>query len=149
MARTEEKEVIHLLPIKDKTGVIPQSVERGTTLFFTDWSLIDLICQCEDFTSVCLFAVVKKQMQEEEQEEEEEEAADELEEFENGENDVLFVSVSEEWNIFTTLTEHFQICVVVSRVLHRYGGPEVSKCKSRNDISWLANTCVLLTNVVL
>lgn len=31
MARTEEKEVIHLLPIKDKTGVIPQSVERGTT----------------------------------------------------------------------------------------------------------------------
>lgn len=30
MARTEEKEVIHLLPIKDKTGVIPQSVERGT-----------------------------------------------------------------------------------------------------------------------
>ncbi|XP_038554074.1 nucleolar complex protein 3 homolog isoform X1 [Micropterus salmoides] len=28
MARTEEKEVIHLLPIKDKTGVIPQSVER-------------------------------------------------------------------------------------------------------------------------
>lgn len=31
MARTEEKEVIHLLPIKDRTGVIPQSVERGTT----------------------------------------------------------------------------------------------------------------------
>lgn len=30
MSRTEEKEVIHLLPIKDKTGVIPQSVERGT-----------------------------------------------------------------------------------------------------------------------
>lgn len=30
MARTEEKEVIHLLPIKDKTGIIPQSVERGT-----------------------------------------------------------------------------------------------------------------------
>lgn len=29
MARMEEKEVIHLLPIKDKTGVIPQSVERG------------------------------------------------------------------------------------------------------------------------
>lgn len=29
MARTEEKEVIHLLPIKDRTGVIPQSVERG------------------------------------------------------------------------------------------------------------------------
>nr|XP_046233058.1 nucleolar complex protein 3 homolog [Scatophagus argus] len=28
MARTEEKEVVHLLPIKDKTGVIPQSVER-------------------------------------------------------------------------------------------------------------------------
>ncbi|XP_041818625.1 nucleolar complex protein 3 homolog [Chelmon rostratus] len=28
MARMEEKEVIHLLPIKDKTGVIPQSVER-------------------------------------------------------------------------------------------------------------------------
>ncbi|KAE8283730.1 Nucleolar complex protein 3-like protein [Larimichthys crocea] len=28
MARTEEKEVIHLLPIKDKTGVIPQSMER-------------------------------------------------------------------------------------------------------------------------
>ncbi|XP_074519640.1 nucleolar complex protein 3 homolog [Halichoeres trimaculatus] len=28
MARTEEKEVIHLLPIKDKRGVIPQSVER-------------------------------------------------------------------------------------------------------------------------
>uniref|UniRef100_H3DMG8 Nucleolar complex protein 3 homolog n=1 Tax=Tetraodon nigroviridis TaxID=99883 RepID=H3DMG8_TETNG len=30
MARTEEKEVIHLLPIKDRTGIIPQSVERGT-----------------------------------------------------------------------------------------------------------------------
>ncbi|XP_023150719.1 nucleolar complex protein 3 homolog [Amphiprion ocellaris] len=28
MARTEEKEVIHLLPIKDKTGLIPQSIER-------------------------------------------------------------------------------------------------------------------------
>ncbi|XP_029978246.1 nucleolar complex protein 3 homolog isoform X1 [Sphaeramia orbicularis] len=28
MAKTEEKEVIHLLPIKDKSGVIPQSVER-------------------------------------------------------------------------------------------------------------------------
>ncbi|KAF3703977.1 Nucleolar complex protein 3 -like protein [Channa argus] len=28
MARMEEKEVIHLLPIKDKTGVIPQSIER-------------------------------------------------------------------------------------------------------------------------
>ncbi|XP_069373224.1 nucleolar complex protein 3 homolog [Paralichthys olivaceus] len=28
MVRTEEKEVIHLLPIKDKTGVIPQTVER-------------------------------------------------------------------------------------------------------------------------
>ncbi|KAM6897544.1 nucleolar complex protein 3 homolog [Xenentodon cancila] len=28
MAKTEEKEVIHLLPIKDKCGVIPQSVER-------------------------------------------------------------------------------------------------------------------------
>ncbi|XP_018544129.1 nucleolar complex protein 3 homolog [Lates calcarifer] len=54
MARTEEKEVIHLLPIKDKTGVIPQSVER----------------------------VVKKP-QEEEEEEEEEEAADESEELEN------------------------------------------------------------------
>lgn len=32
MARTEEKEVIHLLPIKDKTGIIPQSMERGTVL---------------------------------------------------------------------------------------------------------------------
>nr|XP_020513097.1 nucleolar complex protein 3 homolog [Labrus bergylta] len=29
LARTEEKEVIHLLPIKDKTGVIPQSFERA------------------------------------------------------------------------------------------------------------------------
>ncbi|KAM7370296.1 hypothetical protein PAMP_009857 [Pampus punctatissimus] len=28
MTKTEEKEVIHLLPIKDKTGVIPQSMER-------------------------------------------------------------------------------------------------------------------------
>lgn len=28
MARTEEKEVIHLLPIKDKTRLIPQSIER-------------------------------------------------------------------------------------------------------------------------
>uniref|UniRef100_A0A3P9J3Y7 Nucleolar complex protein 3 homolog n=1 Tax=Oryzias latipes TaxID=8090 RepID=A0A3P9J3Y7_ORYLA len=28
MARTEEKEVIHLLPIKDRSGVIPQSVEK-------------------------------------------------------------------------------------------------------------------------
>ncbi|XP_062234449.1 nucleolar complex protein 3 homolog [Platichthys flesus] len=28
MVRTEEKEIIHLLPIKDKTGVIPQTVER-------------------------------------------------------------------------------------------------------------------------
>ncbi|XP_033467847.2 nucleolar complex protein 3 homolog [Epinephelus lanceolatus] len=54
MARTEEKEVIHLLPIKDKRGVIPQSVER---------------------------AVTKKP--EEEEEEEEEEAAEEQEESEN------------------------------------------------------------------
>lgn len=29
MARIEEKEVVHLLPIKDKTGIVPQSVERG------------------------------------------------------------------------------------------------------------------------
>ncbi|KAM3592057.1 uncharacterized protein V6R79_012117 [Siganus canaliculatus] len=29
MARSEVKEIIHLLPIKDKTGVIPQSMERG------------------------------------------------------------------------------------------------------------------------
>uniref|UniRef100_A0A3Q4B3N4 Nucleolar complex protein 3 homolog n=1 Tax=Mola mola TaxID=94237 RepID=A0A3Q4B3N4_MOLML len=28
MARTEEKEVIHLLPIKDKTGLIPQTIEK-------------------------------------------------------------------------------------------------------------------------
>lgn len=28
MARTEQKEVIHLLPIKDKTGLIPQSIEK-------------------------------------------------------------------------------------------------------------------------
>uniref|UniRef100_I3KSJ2 Nucleolar complex protein 3 homolog n=1 Tax=Oreochromis niloticus TaxID=8128 RepID=I3KSJ2_ORENI len=48
MARTEEKEVIHLLPIKDKTGVIPQSVER----------------------------VVEKQPEEEEQGEEQEEEPD-------------------------------------------------------------------------
>lgn len=31
MARLEEKEVIHLLPIKDRTGLIPQSIERGST----------------------------------------------------------------------------------------------------------------------
>ncbi|XP_059181196.1 nucleolar complex protein 3 homolog [Centropristis striata] len=49
LVRTEEKEVIHLLPIKDKRGVIPQSMER----------------------------VVKKQPEEEE--EEEEYAADEPE----------------------------------------------------------------------
>lgn len=29
MARTEDKEVVHLLPIKDKRGIVPQSVERG------------------------------------------------------------------------------------------------------------------------
>ncbi|XP_035764682.1 nucleolar complex protein 3 homolog [Neolamprologus brichardi] len=50
MARTEEKEVIHLLPIKDKTGVIPQSVER----------------------------VVAKQPEEEEQGEEQEEEPDDV-----------------------------------------------------------------------
>lgn len=89
MVRTEEKEVIHLLPIKDKTGVIPQSVERGTTLVHIDHRL-SLIGQCER-RHFCLFEVVKKQPQEEE-EEEEEEAADELEEFENGENNIhLFV----------------------------------------------------------
>ncbi|KAM9336807.1 nucleolar complex protein 3 homolog [Symphorus nematophorus] len=54
MARTEEKEVIHLLPIKDKSGVIPQSVERVVT-----------------------------KRPEEEEEEEEGEAADEAEEPEN------------------------------------------------------------------
>uniref|UniRef100_A0A673BQ43 Nucleolar complex protein 3 homolog n=1 Tax=Sphaeramia orbicularis TaxID=375764 RepID=A0A673BQ43_9TELE len=38
MAKTEEKEVIHLLPIKDKSGVIPQSVERGEGgLVSSDW----------------------------------------------------------------------------------------------------------------
>uniref|UniRef100_A0A8C9Y612 Nucleolar complex protein 3 homolog n=1 Tax=Sander lucioperca TaxID=283035 RepID=A0A8C9Y612_SANLU len=31
MVRTEETEVIHLLPIKDQRGVVPQSVERGMT----------------------------------------------------------------------------------------------------------------------
>lgn len=34
MVRTEEKEVIHLLPIKDQTGIIPQSIERGTVVAF-------------------------------------------------------------------------------------------------------------------
>lgn len=29
MARMEDKEVVHLLPIKDKTGIVPQSIERG------------------------------------------------------------------------------------------------------------------------
>lgn len=53
LARMEEKEVIHLLPIKDKTGVIPQSIER----------------------------VIKQPP--EEQDEEEEEAANESEEFEH------------------------------------------------------------------
>uniref|UniRef100_A0A3Q3S2L7 Nucleolar complex protein 3 homolog n=1 Tax=Mastacembelus armatus TaxID=205130 RepID=A0A3Q3S2L7_9TELE len=43
MVRTEEKEVIHLLPIKDKTGVIPQSVERGTPLIDP---VIDLTGSC-------------------------------------------------------------------------------------------------------
>lgn len=33
MARMEEKEVIHLLPIKDKTGLILRSVEKGTALW--------------------------------------------------------------------------------------------------------------------
>eukprot|EP00066_Takifugu_rubripes_P029692 XP_011618958.1 PREDICTED: nucleolar complex protein 3 homolog [Takifugu rubripes] len=32
MVRTEEKEVIHLLPIKDQTGIIPQSMERVINL---------------------------------------------------------------------------------------------------------------------
>uniref|UniRef100_A0A671XDV5 Nucleolar complex protein 3 homolog n=1 Tax=Sparus aurata TaxID=8175 RepID=A0A671XDV5_SPAAU len=41
LARMEEKEVIHLLPIKDKTGVIPQSIERGSTHSID--LLIDLI----------------------------------------------------------------------------------------------------------
>lgn len=31
LARTEEKEVIHLLPIKDRRGVVPRSVERVVT----------------------------------------------------------------------------------------------------------------------
>lgn len=31
MAKTEDKEVIHLLPIKDKRGVIPQTLERVVT----------------------------------------------------------------------------------------------------------------------
>ncbi|XP_061837190.1 nucleolar complex protein 3 homolog isoform X1 [Nerophis lumbriciformis] len=31
MSRVQEKEVVHLLPIKDKTGVIPQSLERVRT----------------------------------------------------------------------------------------------------------------------
>uniref|UniRef100_A0A3P8UJ36 Nucleolar complex protein 3 homolog n=1 Tax=Cynoglossus semilaevis TaxID=244447 RepID=A0A3P8UJ36_CYNSE len=52
MTRTEEKEVIHLLPIKDKTGIIPQSLER----------------------------VITRPHEEEEQEEELEEAAEESEE---------------------------------------------------------------------
>lgn len=37
MAKMEEKEVIHLLPIKDKRGVIPQSVERGETQSIDHW----------------------------------------------------------------------------------------------------------------
>lgn len=32
MMRMEQKEVIHLLPIKDRSGVIPQSIERGKPL---------------------------------------------------------------------------------------------------------------------
>ncbi|KAF1373445.1 hypothetical protein PFLUV_G00238930 [Perca fluviatilis] len=55
MVRTEEKEVIHLLPIKDQRGVVPQSFER----------------------------VIEKQPEEEEEEEEEEEAAEEPEQSEN------------------------------------------------------------------
>ncbi|XP_024120744.1 nucleolar complex protein 3 homolog isoform X2 [Oryzias melastigma] len=56
MARTEEKEVIHLLPIKDRRGVIPQSVEK-------------VINQPEE-----------EEQEEEEQEEEEEQQLEEEEE---------------------------------------------------------------------
>ncbi|CAJ1081309.1 nucleolar complex protein 3 homolog [Xyrichtys novacula] len=66
MARTEEKEVIHLLPIKDKSGVIPQSVER----------------------------VIEKQPDDEE--EEEEEAADGQEELENEEELASSVALTAE-----------------------------------------------------
>lgn len=34
LVRTEEREVIHLLPIKDQTGLVPRSVERGTAASF-------------------------------------------------------------------------------------------------------------------
>lgn len=87
LARMEEKEVIHLLPIKDKTGVIPQSIERGRTHSID--LLIDLISytgnERVNFTSV-VFIVIKQPP--EEQDEEEEEAANESEEFEHGMNDL-------------------------------------------------------------
>ncbi|KAK2820750.1 hypothetical protein Q5P01_023709 [Channa striata] len=65
MPRVEEKEVIHLLPIKDKTGVIPQSVERDV-----------------------------KKPPEEEEEEEEDEAADEPEEMEDDEEPESFAGLT-------------------------------------------------------
>ncbi|XP_037610618.1 nucleolar complex protein 3 homolog isoform X1 [Sebastes umbrosus] len=64
LARTEDKEVIHLLPIKDRRGLVPQSVER----------------------------VIKKE--EEEEEEEEEEAADELEDAEGAEPESGFPALT-------------------------------------------------------
>lgn len=53
MARTEEKEVIHLLPIKDKTGVIPQSMERGMSLRPVSVQSPSGLSKMHDSLSVC------------------------------------------------------------------------------------------------
>uniref|UniRef100_A0A3Q3MZ45 Nucleolar complex protein 3 homolog n=1 Tax=Labrus bergylta TaxID=56723 RepID=A0A3Q3MZ45_9LABR len=56
LARTEEKEVIHLLPIKDKTGVIPQSFERG------DVGFIDPLIEEEPESLLALTAEEREQL---------------------------------------------------------------------------------------
>lgn len=79
MQTEPEKELIHLLPIKDKRGIIPQTMEKPgeaqsrlpgkLSVWFKNW-----IIRNAEFLKSLLFLVVK--------EEEEEEEMDEIEEME-------------------------------------------------------------------
>ncbi|MEQ2218131.1 hypothetical protein XENOCAPTIV_029906 [Xenoophorus captivus] len=69
MAKMEEKELIQLLPIKDKSGVIPRCIERGS--FHVTYPLIDFCDRLLTFL-LCLSQAVKRHPNEVEEEEEEE-----------------------------------------------------------------------------
>lgn len=88
LKQEDEKEVIHLLPIKDKRGLIPQTMEKPgspcSRLRLSSW------WQAIVFVLICFFCYVVVQKADDEEEEQEEPNAEE--ESEQGESEAFDMS---------------------------------------------------------